>query len=74
MSIAPNECTGVAQINVSKSGENQIVIVAGSNNLLTIGEVEKAKEMVANASVLVCQLETPMESSERAFELCKGVR
>lgn len=71
--ITSNQGTGIAQINVSKSGENQIVIVAGANDVLSVDDVEIAKDLICNASVLLCQLETPINATKKAFQLCKGV-
>ncbi|XP_077293071.1 ribokinase isoform X2 [Arctopsyche grandis] len=72
--ITSDRGTGIAQINVSKSGENQIVIVAGANDVLSVDDVEIAKDLICNASVLLCQLETPIVATKKAFQLCKGVR
>lgn len=69
----PGRGTGIAQINVSKSGENQIVIVAGANKELSEDDVEKAKDVISAASVLVCQLETPIAATLKAFKLNKNV-
>lgn len=71
--VTPDRCTGIAQINVSKAGENQIVIVAGANDDLSRDDVDKAKDVISAASVLVCQLETPIATTLKAFELNKNV-
>lgn len=65
--------SGIAQINVADSGANQIVIVAGANNHLCIDDVDKAATEIANADILLCQLETPVDTAIRAIELCRGV-
>lgn len=65
--------TGIAQINVSDAGENQIVIVSGANNSLSSQDVEKCRDVVENAGILVCQLETKMEVAITALKLSKGV-
>lgn len=71
--ITENSSTGIAQIIVSDSGENQIVIVAGANNLLCLNDLEEAKYSITNAAVLVVQLETAEEVAIKALKLCKGV-
>lgn len=73
MKITPNCHTGIAQIVVSESGENQIVINAGANSKLTIKDLEEAKEVLKNAAVVVTQLETPTEVALKACELTEGV-
>lgn len=68
-----NTTSGIAQITVSEDGKNQIVIVPGANSLLTIKDVEDAKETISSADVVACQLETPPEVAIKTLELCKGV-
>lgn len=58
---------------MSESGDNQIVIVAGANNKLSIEDLEEAKHTIATAAVLVLQLETAEEVAAKALQLCKGV-
>lgn len=46
-------------------GQNFIVIVAGANLLLDIGDLKRAAHIIAGAKVMVCQLEiTPSVSLE----------
>lgn len=71
--ITPNVSTGIAQITVAENGENQIVIVAGANNLLEMSDVHTSAELIKNADVLIGQLETPFETTLAAFKLNKGV-
>lgn len=65
--------TGIAQITVSDTGENQIVIVGGANSQLTTKDVELAQFDISNAKVVVCQLETSWEVAVRAIQLSRGV-
>lgn len=71
--ITENSTTGVAQIIVADNGDNQIVITAGANQYVSVQDVEAAQNLISSADVLVMQLETPIESSIRAMELCKGI-
>lgn len=43
--------TGTAQIIVSKDGENQIVIIPGANDSLTVEDYDKAQEIFDNSKV-----------------------
>lgn len=72
--ITPNISTGIAQICVAENGENQIVIVPGSNGKLSKSDVENCAELIKNADVLIGQIETPFETTLEAFKLNKGVR
>lgn len=71
--ITPNTNTGVAQINVSDSGANQIVIVAAANENLNVNDVEKAKLIISKAAAVICQLETSVDVAIKSLELCNGV-
>ncbi|CAK1543069.1 unnamed protein product [Leptosia nina] len=66
--------TGIAQISVAANGENQIVIVPGANNYLSVTDINEAQILIQDADVLISQLETPFDTTHEAFRLCKGVR
>ncbi|WP_062744143.1 ribokinase [Erwinia persicina] len=58
----PGESTGVALIFVNGDGENTIGIHAGANAALTPVRVEQHQQVIADASALLMQLESPLES------------
>ncbi|XP_001600273.1 ribokinase [Nasonia vitripennis] len=64
--------SGIAQIIVTETGENVIVIVPGANALLSPKDVVEAKEKIQAASVLVCQFEASLEATLEALKLYKG--
>lgn len=57
-----DEATGVALIFVNGAGENVIGIHAGANAALTPELVEAEQQKIAEASALLMQLESPLES------------
>ncbi|WP_322106260.1 ribokinase [Paraburkholderia sp. J41] len=59
LETSPNAPTGVALIVVDEAGENAIVIVAGSNGEVKPETVARHEPVLAQADVVVCQLETP---------------
>ena len=61
--------SGVALIFVAKDGENSIAVAGGANGKLSPDDVKKAKSVFAGASVLVMQLETPLETVQAAADL-----
>jgi ribokinase len=63
--------SGTALITVDDAGENSIVVVPGANGLLRPVHVEDAAEagVFANAKVVLAQLEVPLDTVTRAFEL-----
>lgn len=57
-----NTNTGSAFICVDGRGENFIVTRAGANSMLTAADVLSSHTVLEAAGVLLCQLETPVES------------
>jgi ribokinase len=72
----PAAPSGVALIFVDDGGENCIAVAPGANATLTPDDVEVAQDLITGADVVVMQLETPIESVERAAALARehGVR
>lgn len=62
--------SGVAVITVTASGENSIVIHAGANAALTPEYLEQHAERIANAGMVLAQLEIPTATIVRLAELC----
>ena len=63
--------TGVAPIFVEESGENIIAVVPGANSYLTIEDVERAKDRIRNADVLLTNFEIPLATSLHALIMAK---
>jgi ribokinase len=64
--------TGIALILVEESGENEIVVVSGSNMKLTATDIEQKRDVIANARVLLLQMEIPLECVAQAVEIAHG--
>ncbi len=64
--------TGLAVITVDDQAENTIVVSPGANQSLTPDDVEANAETVISASVLLVQLEVPVETVQAAIALAKG--
>lgn len=62
--------TGTALIAVDDSAENTIIVEAGANALLTLHDTDAAT--IAEASVLVMQLEIPLETVAHAARLARN--
>ncbi len=62
VSVVAGESTGVALIFVNAEGENVIGIHAGANAALSIERVQAQRDLIADASALLMQLESPVES------------
>ena len=66
--------TGVGFIVVeAHSGQNSIAIDPGANELLKSGDVSKAGRAFHSASVVLTQLEIPVEAAEQALEVGRSV-
>lgn len=61
--------TGVALINVASSGENSISVAPGANSFLLPEDIEEMINVIAEASVVLMQLEIPLETIEKVAEI-----
>ncbi|KAG4072635.1 hypothetical protein HA402_004724 [Bradysia odoriphaga] len=67
------QTTGTAQISVADNGDNQIVIVVGANDTMTLEDVDNSGEFIDNAKVMVCQLESSVRVTLAALKRFKGI-
>lgn len=67
-----DEPTGVALIFVNGEGENSIGICAGANAALTPDCVVRHQQVIADASALLMQLESPLESVLAAAKIARA--
>lgn len=61
--------SGVALIFVDRKGENSIAVASGANGWLSPKNVEAARDEMAQAHVLLLQLEIPMETVQSAARM-----
>ncbi len=61
------EATGVATITVDVHGANSIVVVPGANDRLDIARIDAARDAIAAAALMVCQLEVPIATVAHAI-------
>ncbi|HPC35361.1 MAG TPA: ribokinase [Candidatus Marinimicrobia bacterium] len=69
--IDPETLTGVAFIYVDANGQNEIVVVSGSNMQLTEGDIRSKERLFERAKIVLCQLEIPLSAVETAAALAK---
>lgn len=53
--------SGLAVIEVETGGENRIVVISGANESLSVADVDRAADLVAEVPVILAQLEVPLE-------------
>lgn len=63
--------SGVALITVEEAGQNTIVVASGANARVTPDDVGAASTAFAGASVLLLQLECPLQTVRSAIEAAK---
>jgi ribokinase len=61
--------SGVALIFVGEDGENSIAVASGSNANLSPSDVETASDAISSADILIMQLETPLETVQKAASI-----
>ncbi|NQT27916.1 ribokinase, partial [candidate division KSB1 bacterium] len=67
--IDDESSSGVALIFVGDDGENSIGVASGANANLTPANVESASDIIKDCDVLIMQLETPLETVQKAAEI-----
>ncbi|WP_425398943.1 ribokinase [Aeoliella sp.] len=71
LNVVADAATGIALILVDQAGENIISVAAGANARLTPDDVEQAITAMDEFSVLLLQLEVPLETVEAAAKAAK---
>lgn len=59
--------TGMAFINVSKEGENNIVLVPGANHQVSRADIDDSIELIKESEFIIMQLEIPLDVVEYAL-------
>ncbi|MBA3825489.1 MAG: ribokinase [Ktedonobacterales bacterium] len=66
--------TGLAFITVAESGENSIVVAPGANASVSEADIATAQPMIAEARIIVAQLEIPVAMVMHAFTTARGAK
>ncbi len=61
--------TGIAMIPVDEKGENSIIVASGANALLSPADIDRAKDTIASAAIVLMQLETPVTTLTHAARI-----
>ena len=61
--------SGVALIFVGNNGENSIAVASGANAKLSVEDIERTRDIISSAGVLLIQLETPIETVKAVVQL-----
>lgn len=71
LAVDPGHPTGVAFITVDRTGQNEIVVVSGSNMQLTPHDVSRRKAAFSGVAILLLQLEIPLGTVIHAARLAR---
>ena len=71
LGVEENCASGVALINVDAEGENCISVASGANAMLLTSDIDAAEELIADADILLMQLEVPVPTVTHAARIAK---
>jgi len=69
--IDENEHTGTALITVDERGQNQIIVISGSNMMLSPQDIISKSELFLNTAVVLTQLEIPIDTVVQSAKLAR---
>ncbi|WP_028778033.1 ribokinase [Shimazuella kribbensis] len=72
--VKREDVTGMAFINVSDEGENNIVLVPGANSKITNADIDQMKDEIAACDLIILQLEIPLPVVEYTLRLAKNIQ
>lgn len=72
--IEKNVSSGTAMIWVDEKGENCIVIIPGANNMLTPQYILEVEEKIAEAEIVLLQMEIPYDTVKAVSLMAKKYR
>jgi ribokinase len=68
----PDNPSGVALITIDKNAENCIVVASGANATLSPADLKNAIKTISGASIILMQLEIPVETVEFVSAIAKS--
>lgn len=71
VTVDPSTESGTAHITVDDQGQNSIVVVSGANMALSPADVDQARPAIAQAKLVMLQLEIPLETALHALRVAK---
>jgi len=73
LSTIPEVASGIATILVDDQGQNSIVLASGANAALSPAHIDAAQALIAQASIVVLQLETPLATVSHAIAMAHAL-
>ena len=69
LTVSEGTSSGCAMVLVDRKGENSIVVAPGANAKLTPADIDRARDLIADAAAVVVQLEVPLNTVKHAIKL-----
>lgn len=67
------ENTGIALITVNSAGDNSIVVVSGANATLSCEDIDRHRELLQAADIILFQMEIPAATVRYAAKMAKSL-
>jgi ribokinase len=64
--------TGVGVITVLPQGDITVIVAPGADRTLEVGDIERARDVIENAALLVMQLEVPIPTLSHAAAIARA--
>lgn len=65
---------GTALILLKEAGENEIVVTQSSNELVSVAQIKRSKQLIQSAGMVLLQLEIPLASVQAAIALAHAAK
>jgi ribokinase len=72
--VKREDVTGLAFINVSDEGENNIVLVPGANSKITKSDIDQMKDEIETCDLIILQLEIQLSIVEYILRMAKDLQ
>ncbi len=69
--VIDNENTGCAFVTVDKTGENNIIVIQGTNKMITRETIDKNINLIKECDIVLMQLEIPIDVVKYTITLAK---
>lgn len=71
LKIVEDASTGIALVVVDQTGDNQIIVISGTNAQVDIPYIESKMDVIAQSDIVIMQLEIPLETVVYAAKAAK---
>ena len=69
--VDPSIHSGISFVLIDAKGDNAIAVALGANNRLSPQHIDRARDLIASAAILACQLEGPIDTFAYALKVAR---